>query len=561
MRKIYVLVILTFICSVLLFIFSFVYLDKYNHKTYYYNVSVDGQYAGSTRIDTFITEERRIYKSASSLPFEELFTGQKSRLDLDRGYVLQDYQKELSGNGAAYTFYIENKNDSISFLCRGQSRFAYLGNMPIWKKTFIFEEDSLLTYLPIIENYDFKRGGSQGFNSRVCFPYKFIPPLKRFVTLTSIKDEYLKIDRRKIKAENLILKIKGYPQGSLWVAKSDRSVLLLEIPSIGLKIIRSFVPKEFKPKERTVKSDAYVSKDVSFGGKNSQLAGTLTIPAKEGPSPAVLLIWGAGPHDRGYMGLFDSMADYLSANGFCVLRFDKRGVASSGGSATSVTADDEYADLAAALGFLASQKDVNGQQIAVIAHSEGAFNALKLASENGNIKKVVLMAPSIYPEGKFSEEYLRYIAEKWKWGEDYISLVKMCEKETAGKAGASKQDWGYIMGKRCYLKNLRPDASASSTGVINSVAASVLILCGKLDDEMPPQSAQSIDKALADSGNQDHSIRYYSYLGHFLGKKTSDGIYRTRYEPDKEVLANIKDWLNAPVKEPLKEDISLTGAK
>jgi len=559
-RKIYLLVILTFVASILLFISSFVYLDRYNHKTYHYNVSIEGQYAGSTRIDAFITEERRIYKSASSLPFNELFTEEKSRLDLSRDYELQDYQKELSANGAAYKFYLENKNGSISFLCRGQSRFAYLGNIPIWKKTFIFEEDSLLTYLPIIENYDFKRGGSQGFNSRICFPYKFIPPLKRFVTLTSIKDEYLKIDRRKIKTENLILKIKGYPQGSVWVAKSDRSVVLLEIPSIGLKFTRSFIPKELKPKERVIKNDAYISKDISFGGKTNQLAGTLTVPKKEGPSPAVLLIWGAGPHDRNYMGLFNSMADYLSTNGFCVLRFDKRGVASSGGSATSVTPDDEYGDLVWALNYLASQKDVDSQRIALIAHSEGAFNALKLASENNNIKKIVLMAPSIYPEGKISEEYLRYIAEKWKWGEDYVSLVKMCEKETAGKAGASTHDWGYIMGKRCYLKNMRPDASASSAA-INSVAASVLTLTGKLDDEMPSQSAEMIDKALADSGNQDHSIRCYSYLGHFLGKKTSDGIYRTFYEPDKEVLVNIKDWLNVPVKEPAKEDISLTGAK
>lgn len=559
MRKIYLVVILTCAASILLFISSFIYLDKYNHKTYHYSVSVDGQYAGSTKIDTFITEERRIYKSVSSLPFNELFTEEKSRLDLGRNYDLQDYQKELSANGLTYTFYLENKNGSISFLCRGQSRFAYLGNIPIWRKTFIFEEDSLLTYLPIIENYDFKRGGSQGFNSRICFPYKFIPPLKRFVTLTSIKDEYLKIDRRKIKTENLILKIKGYPQGSVWIAKSDRSVVLLEIPSTGLKIVRSFIPNEIKPKERVIKSDAYISKDISFGSKNNQLAGTLTIPKKEGSSPAILLVCGAGPHDRNYMGLFDSMADYLSANGFCVLRFDKRGIASSGGERIApVASDDEYGDLVSALNYLASQKDVDSKNIAVIAHSEGAFNALRLASENGNIKKVVLMAPSIYPEGKFSEEYLRYIAEKWKWGEDYVSLVKMCEKETVGKASASTRDWGYIMGKRCYLKNMRPNASASSAA-INSVTASVLILYGKLDDEMPSWSAQVIEKALADSGNQDHSIRYYSYLGHFLGKKTRDGVYRTFYEPDKEVLVNIKDWLNMPVKEPAKEDISLTS--
>lgn len=561
MRKIYLLVIITFVLSILLFISSFFYLDRYNHKTYHYTVSIDGQYAGSARIDTFITEEKRIYKSVSSLPFKELLTEEKSRLELTKDYILHEYQNDLSLNGSTYTFYLERKDDSISFLFRGGSRFAYLSKIPMWKKTFVFEEGSILTYLPIIENYDFKRGGAQGFNSLICLPGSSLPPLRRFVTLTSIKDEYLKIDRRKIKAENLILKIKGYPQGSIWVAKSDRTILALEIPSIGLKIARSFSVKDMKPKERAITSDLFSSKEVTFQGKDGQLSGTLTTPNQGVSMPAVLLVWGSGPHDRSYMGLFDSMASYLSNNGFCVLRLDKRGIGSSGGSATSVTPDDEFSDLGSALSYLASRKEVDPQRISIVAHSEGAFNALKAAAENNGIKKVVLMAPSIYPEARLSEEYLRYMADKNKWGEDYISLVRACEKETAGKADASRGDWTYIMGRRCYVKNLNSKNTGLSANAIKNVPASVLILCGKMDDKIPLQSAQNIDKALADSGNQDHSIRYYSYLGHFLGKKVSDGIHRTRYEPDGDVMTNIKDWLNTPIKEAPKEDISLTGTK
>ncbi|MFA6320673.1 MAG: alpha/beta fold hydrolase [Candidatus Omnitrophota bacterium] len=566
MRKIYLTVFLIFIISVFLFIISFIYLDKHNHTTLYYDTAIKGQYIGTTKIDKFLTEEKIVYKSISSMPFRELFTEKKIRIDLDKKYNFETYQKELTANKALYLIYAENKDDSVSFLSKFMSSFRYLSGMPIRKGTFIFEEDSPVTYMPIIENYDFRRGRSQGFNSLVFLPSNDIPPLKRFVTLTSIKNEYLKIGHRKIKTENLLLKIKGLPPGNVWVAKSDKSLIMIEIPSIGLKMTRNFNVKQINPKERIVTSDKYTSKNVTFDSKNRQLSGTLTSPAEaqgslEGKTyPAALLVWGSGPQDRNYQGFFESLSDHLSKNGYCVLRFDRRGVGASGGKTITATQDDDLADITAAANFLKSQKNVNPGRIAVIAHSEGTINTLRLAAGNPDIRSIILMAPLVKTDLRDYEKMIREKAVMEKWDEEYLRSVLMSLKETDEIVHGTKHDWTHLLGKRCYLKAMRVDGIFDPKEAIVQISAPILIMHGKNDMDVPAEYGASLDKTLAEYGKMKHSAIYYSYLGHFFGKLLNDGLSKMYYDVDKEVLTNMIDWLDLNNAEPIKPAPQKEGA-
>ncbi|MCA9296807.1 MAG: hypothetical protein KC983_09820, partial [Phycisphaerales bacterium] len=74
------------------------------------------------------------------------------------------------------------------------------------------------------------------------------------------------------------------------------------------------------------------------------LAGTLTIPAGEGPFPAVVFITGSGPQDRNesLMGHqpFLVIADYFSRHGIATLRCDDRGTADSTGTFAGATSLD-----------------------------------------------------------------------------------------------------------------------------------------------------------------------------------------------------------------------------
>ncbi|MCM8761657.1 MAG: alpha/beta fold hydrolase [Candidatus Omnitrophica bacterium] len=414
------------------------------------------------------------------------------------------------------------------------------------RNTFIFEEDSPVTFLPLIENYNFTKGRSQGFNALIPSPWFSMPPKKRFVVLTSIKDEYLKIGRRKIKTENLILKIRDYPQASIWVAKSDKALIKLENPSQGLSITRTFEPIILKAKEYQPQPEGFSQKDVIVKSKAVELGGTLSGPAGNGPFPAVLLISGQGPNDRRYQGLFSSLAAFLAKNGYYVLSLDKRGIGSSTGNLASTALSDEIDDAYAAFNYLASQPVIDPKKIFLIGHGKGAYYAMRVAVKNTAPRGLVLLAPSVnMSAGTRSKiEAISSLASKAGWSEEYLKLSIRTIEETAAKATTLEGDWAYILGKKCFLKDIREELAENPMDTIKQIKTPVLILQGGRDEEASVKTASLIDAALEDSGNKNHSLTYYAYLGTFLGEPVSDGIHQTYYTLDREVLENIKNWLN-----------------
>ncbi len=548
MKKIYIAVLMLLAVSLLLFIASFFYFDKVNHKTLYYAIQSSGRDIGTIKVERFVTEDKIIYKSVTNLPFEPVYTEYGSRLVLDKEYNLESYTKERVAGRAKDTIYLENFKNLVSFVSRYQSRFAYADNIPIRKDTYVFEEDSPVTYLPIIENYNFSKGRSQGFNAISCFQTWSLPPMKRFITLTSIKNEYIKMDSRKIRTENLLLKIRDYPQGALWVGMSDRTVMRLEIPSRNLSIIRIFRPKVVRAINRNIIPDGYGSRDVIFKAKGAELAGTLTFPLKEGKYPAAVFAPGAGPQDRDYQGLFACLADHLAKSGFVSLRFDKRGVGASGGELSSSTTPDEIEDLGAALQFLLGQNMVNPGAIILIGHAKGAINAMKAAANNDNVKGLIMMAPSIYPgpDEQARKEEFQKIAKRAKWTDDYLNLVMRAIQETQNRVtGSSVADWAYILGKKCFLRNMKYDLTDKPYEGLVNTRLPVLILQGKDPDDPPTDGAASLDKIIADAGNTSHTLTYYAYLGQFFGRKVIDGIHRHYYDTDSDLIENIRNWLDS----------------
>jgi pimeloyl-ACP methyl ester carboxylesterase len=119
---------------------------------------------------------------------------------------------------------------------------------------------------------------------------------------------------------------------------------------------------------------------------NIQLAGTLTIPRDVKRPPVLILISGSGPQDRNEE-LFDHkpflvLADYLTKNGVAVLRYDDRGVAASEGTQKGATSADFATDVAAAIAYLKTRKDINKKQIGLIGHSEGGLIAPIVIANN-----------------------------------------------------------------------------------------------------------------------------------------------------------------------------------
>jgi uncharacterized protein len=160
------------------------------------------------------------------------------------------------------------------------------------------------------------------------------------------------------------------------------------------KLVRPQEPKKPYP---------YSDEEVTFENTKAgiKLSGTLTLPAKDGNFPAVILITGSGAQNRDeeVMGHkpFLVLSDFLTKNGIAVLRFDDRGTAASTGDFKTATSADFASDVEAGLAYLLTRKEIDKKKIGLMGHSEGGIIAPIVASNSKDISFIVLLAGTGIP--------------------------------------------------------------------------------------------------------------------------------------------------------------------
>ncbi|KAA6302122.1 MAG: Esterase EstD [Candidatus Ordinivivax streblomastigis] len=174
--------------------------------------------------------------------------------------------------------------------------------------------------------------------------------------------------------------------------------------SFPLNLSKETIEKEkFVRPQEPVKPYLYHEEEVFFENTKADitLAGTLTLPKKEGSFPVVVLISGSGAQNRDeeLMGHkpFLVLADYLTKNGIAVLRFDDRGTAASTGNFQTATSFDFSKDVEAGVKYLQTRKEINKKKIGLAGHSEGGIIAPMLASHSKDIAFIILLAGTGIP--------------------------------------------------------------------------------------------------------------------------------------------------------------------
>ena len=168
---------------------------------------------------------------------------------------------------------------------------------------------------------------------------------------------------------------------------------------LPLNLSREKIEKKalLRPQEPT-KPYPYYTEDVVFENKSAKinLAGTLSLPKKDGQFPVVVLITGSGPQNRDEELLghkpFLVLADHLTKNGIGVLRFDDRGIAQSKGDFKTATSADFATDVEAAVNYLMTRNDVDKKHIGLVGHSEGGAIAPMVAAKSKDVNFIVLLA-------------------------------------------------------------------------------------------------------------------------------------------------------------------------
>jgi pimeloyl-ACP methyl ester carboxylesterase len=316
----------------------------------------------------------------------------------------------------------------------------------------------------------------------------------------------------------------------------------------------------------------YAEEEVSYPSRGGAvMAGTLTYPKTGGPFPAVLLITGSGPQDRDetIMGHkpFLVLADYLTRNGFAVLRVDDRGVAKSTGNFATATFEDKVADALSGIEFLKSHKQIDKARIGVIGHSEGGIIGPLAANKSKDVAFVVMLAglgvtgesvlrqqgiDIVRAAGSPEEAVQKQVEVQAKVFEvvrterDNVVAEKKIRDLLAGMPGAEYQ------AKMALSPGFQDFLRYDPQPVLRSLACPVLALDGTLDLQVSAkENLPAIAAALAQSKSGNWSVMQLPGLNHlFQSAKTGQiGEYATIEETIAPSVLNIvREWMERVVR-------------
>ncbi|WP_232701557.1 alpha/beta hydrolase [Halobacterium wangiae] len=173
-------------------------------------------------------------------------------------------------------------------------------------------------------------------------------------------------------------------------------------------------PTAYTPPEYADRS-AFSEREVTVDAGDVELGGTLTVPSDETPVPGVLLVHGAGIHDRdGTAGESKILKDFawgLASRGVAVLRYEKRlldhedEIPHDEFDLDTVVIDDAVH----AVDELASAPEVDADSVFVAGHSQGGMCAPSIAERHGGVAGIVsLDGPADTGLDEVDFDYVRY---------------------------------------------------------------------------------------------------------------------------------------------------------
>ncbi len=328
----------------------------------------------------------------------------------------------------------------------------------------------------------------------------------------------------------------------------------------------------------------YERESVNFGGgaQEVRLSGELTLPDSGTPHAAILLVSGSGPQNRNEdMGPsinhrpFLVLSDFLTRNGYAVLRYDDRGAAESTGDFQAATSADLADDAAAAFTYLRSRFSGRDLPMGIAGHSEGGMIAPMIAAENDQVDFLILLAAPGLPIDELMTEQRQMLAH---------SLSPLFSKPVMSAAVAylkahpelSPEDFrtGLTDTIVSVIPSLPPNVRQSildeevfaqtyvqgisspwmrfflaydPAPALRRVTVPVLAINGLKDTQVSARNLDTIASILKEAGNEDVTTVGFPDLNHlFQPAKTGlpDEYGQIETTLHEDVLQSIVSWLN-----------------
>lgn len=295
---------------------------------------------------------------------------------------------------------------------------------------------------------------------------------------------------------------------------------------------------------------AFTEEEVAFGEAPWILPGTLTLPAGEGPFPAVVLVHGSGPSDRDETAYavkpFRDLAQGLAARGIATLRFDKRTYVHSqkfGSSPASTLQEESVDDALAAVRLLAGDERIAADQIYVLGHSQGGLALPRILDQDkeGLIRGGIAMAApnsmldTIWAQNRILVETGQLPPEQLEFIKPQLDMLRDPAFDPANPPA------GYLLGTPYYWHDMVPKASE----LLKQQEQPVLFLQGARDFQVPVSEFESLQADLA--GRTNLTFQLFPKLNHLFTEGEGELSLLTEYmvpaNVPEYVVQTIADWI------------------
>jgi dienelactone hydrolase len=296
-----------------------------------------------------------------------------------------------------------------------------------------------------------------------------------------------------------------------------------------------------------VRRHPYRAEAVTFESGSVHLAGTLLVPDRPGPHPAVVMVHGSGPATRDALWPW---ADMYARAGIAVLIHDKRGTGGSTGSWTVATFDDLAADAHAAVRLLQTRPEIDARRVGLHGMSQGGWIA-PLVAKRAPADVAFIIAESAPAMTPVEHERLRVpyqltadgfapelIAHAVSFMDQKFEVARTgagwAELQTAMTRGA-REGWLSYVNPPPSLENLRWNwehiLSYDPTPALEALRCPILVLYGGLDTIVPAGVHRDrMQAALQRAQTRDVTIKVFDKANHaFLqavtgGRRESAGL-------------------------------------
>jgi dipeptidyl aminopeptidase/acylaminoacyl peptidase len=226
------------------------------------------------------------------------------------------------------------------------------------------------------------------------------------------------------------------------------------------------------------------------------------------------------------------VADTLGRRGIAVLRLDDRTVGMSGGQIG--TSADYADDIRAALAYLRTRKEIDGNRLGLVGHSEGGLIGPMVAASDPRLKTLVVLAGPAYTGAEILKFQQRYTVEH--------SSTAPAERDSVLRARQGALD--SVAKKDVWLSFF---LSYDPLVTAKKVKTPTIILQGEKDQQVTFEQANKLAAAIRAGGNKDVTVKLMPNLNHFFipdtsGNPSGYGQLKSN-KMSSEVLGAMADWL------------------